>query len=147
MRVSPFFFGAGCRLKLISAAMAVAFKQYSKQDVETAKSLGPPFEWLLRSVDLCVTTHLRRRASLHRRPTPVLGGSSPPAGFVSSLRSFIDTKHFELERSGPPLVDAHRHAFSQAIYRKRCAISTKSCTRRQGPRSRVTVKRQRPSGQ
>ena len=27
---------------------------------------------------------------------------------------------------------------------KRCAITTKSCTRRQGPRSLVTVKRQRP---
>ena len=36
---------------------------------------------------------------------------------VGSLRTFIDMKHIELERWGPPLVDAHWHAFCQAIYR------------------------------
>ena len=34
---------------------------------------------------------------------------------VGSRRTFIDTKHIELERWGPPLVDSDWHAFCQAI--------------------------------
>ena len=30
----------------------------------------------------------------------------------------MDTKHIEFEREGPPLVDAERHGFYQAIYCK-----------------------------
>ena len=36
---------------------------------------------------------------------------------VGMQRAFIDTKHVELERWGPPLVDADWHAFCQAIYK------------------------------
>ena len=59
---------------------------------------------------------------------------------VGPLRTLIDTKHIELERCGPPLVDTDWHAICQAFF-KRCTLTTKSCTRRHGPRSRVTVKR------
>ena len=35
---------------------------------------------------------------------------------VGSVRAFIDTKHIELERWGPPQVDADWRAFCQVIY-------------------------------
>ena len=39
------------------------------------------------------------------------------AGEVGTQRAFINTDHIELERRGPPLVDADWHAFRQAIYK------------------------------
>ena len=36
---------------------------------------------------------------------------------VGSLRTFIDTTHVELERWGPPLVDADWHASCQVLYK------------------------------
>ena len=36
---------------------------------------------------------------------------------VGTLRDFINTDHIELERWRPPLVDADRHAFCEAIYK------------------------------
>ena len=36
---------------------------------------------------------------------------------VGMQRTFIDTKHIELERWGPPLVDADRHALCQVVYK------------------------------
>ena len=71
---------------------------------------------------------------------------------VRSLRTLIGTKHIELERWGPPLVDADWHAFCQAIY-KGCegkeweAMYYHYRELRQGPKSLVTVKRRRPFGQ
>ena len=38
-----------------------------------------------------------------------------PAEEVGTQRAFINRKHFELERWGPPLGDAHRHAICPAI--------------------------------
>ena len=36
---------------------------------------------------------------------------------VGTQLAFINTKHFELERWGPPLVDADWHAFCQTTYK------------------------------
>ena len=36
---------------------------------------------------------------------------------VGTQRAFINTKHIEFERWGPPLVDADWHAFCQATYK------------------------------
>ena len=46
-----------------------------------------------------------------------VGGLTLRAEEVGSRRTFVDTKHIELERWGPPLVDADWHAFCQAIYK------------------------------
>ena len=54
---------------------------------------------------------------------------------VGLLRTFVDTKHVELER----WMRTDTPSFS--------TITTKSCTRRQGPKSLVTVKRQGSFGQ
>ena len=36
---------------------------------------------------------------------------------VGTQRAFVNTKHIEFERWGPPLVDSDWHAFCQAIYK------------------------------
>ena len=46
---------------------------------------------------------------------------------VITQRAFIDTKHIELERWGPPPVDADWHAFCQTIYKKMKEMSGISC--------------------
>ena len=36
---------------------------------------------------------------------------------AGTQRAFMNTKHYELERWGPPLVDANWHAFCQTIFK------------------------------
>ena len=55
-----------------------------------------------------------REASIREGADELLTLTAEESG---SLRTFIDTKRVELERWGPPLVDADWHAFCQAICR------------------------------
>ena len=71
------------------------------------------------------------------------------AGEVGPVRTFVDTTHIELGRWGlrPVDVDWHVRPFrkeSKDKSGKRCAVAAKNCTRRQEPKSWVTVKSPKP---